>query len=567
MTGLLRISDDLALPLEAVTETFAVLAKRGAGKTHTASVLVEELIDAGQPVCVIDPVGVWWGLRSSADGEHPGKPVVIFGGDHADLPLPAEAGAAIADVVMDERIPAVLDLSHLSKTKGRDFVRAFMERLYFRNREPLHLVVDEADLFAPQRGGADTARLVGAYEDIVRRGRARGIGCTSITQRPASLHKDILTQSEVLIALRMTGVRDVAAINEWVQLHAEDDEAKQVRSSLAALPVGTAWVWSPGWLGLLRKVQIRRRRTFDSSATPKPGERVVAPTRFADVDLARLRERLTALEGDAKPPGPRPAGGDAETARLRKRVADLERELVSALGMVKTVEVPVPVVTDEQIRSLTMAVEYLDAAMADAAECARPIREALARLAANPAPSAEAERPSSRPEPAPRLIPTGDGNGQRLAKAERAILTVLAQHGRRSTVQVALLTGYSHKSGGFRNALSSLRSAGHITGRGDVVATGQGLDALGVYEPLPAGRALVEWWFGQLGRAERMILEVVVKAWPNAIGTDEIAAYTGYSATSGGFRNALSRLRSLQLAEGRGVLRAADTLGAAWSDR
>lgn len=37
----LRVSADLSLPREAVTETFAILAKRGVGKTYTASVLVE----------------------------------------------------------------------------------------------------------------------------------------------------------------------------------------------------------------------------------------------------------------------------------------------------------------------------------------------------------------------------------------------------------------------------------------------------------------------------------------------------------------------------------------------
>jgi DNA helicase HerA-like ATPase len=86
VTGL-HIADGLELPLDAVTETFAILAKRGSGKTYTASVMVEEFLGAGLPVCVVDPLGVWWGLRSSADGKSAGQPVVIFGGDHADVPL------------------------------------------------------------------------------------------------------------------------------------------------------------------------------------------------------------------------------------------------------------------------------------------------------------------------------------------------------------------------------------------------------------------------------------------------------------------------------------------------
>ena len=75
----LTLGPGLVLPVEAVTETFAILAKRGAGKTYTAAVLVEEMMSAGLPVVIIDPVGVWWGLRSSADGTAEGLPVVIFG--------------------------------------------------------------------------------------------------------------------------------------------------------------------------------------------------------------------------------------------------------------------------------------------------------------------------------------------------------------------------------------------------------------------------------------------------------------------------------------------------------
>jgi DNA helicase HerA-like ATPase len=107
----LRISPDLSLPLDAVTQAMAILARRGAGKTYTASVLVEEVVKARQPVVVLDPTGAWWGLRSSADGEHPGLPVVILGGEHGDVPLEPTAGRVIADVVIDHPGAYVIDLS------------------------------------------------------------------------------------------------------------------------------------------------------------------------------------------------------------------------------------------------------------------------------------------------------------------------------------------------------------------------------------------------------------------------------------------------------------------------
>ncbi len=42
----LTLGPALVLPVEAVTETFAIMAKRGAGKTYTAAALVEEMMGA-----------------------------------------------------------------------------------------------------------------------------------------------------------------------------------------------------------------------------------------------------------------------------------------------------------------------------------------------------------------------------------------------------------------------------------------------------------------------------------------------------------------------------------------
>ncbi len=63
----LTLGPALVLPVEAVTETFAILAKRGAGKTYTAAMLVEEMMGAGLPVVIVDPVGVWLVDRTKND--------------------------------------------------------------------------------------------------------------------------------------------------------------------------------------------------------------------------------------------------------------------------------------------------------------------------------------------------------------------------------------------------------------------------------------------------------------------------------------------------------------------
>ncbi len=66
------------------------------------------------------------------------------------------------------------------------------------------------------------------------------------------------------------------------------------------------------------------------------------------------------------------------------------------------------------------------------------------------------------------------------------------------------------------------------------------------------------------GKPERAILDVLVDHWPAAVPVETIAAAIGYSPTSGGFRNALSRIRirirTLHIAAGRGELLLNDTL-------
>lgn len=141
----IAIAEDFTMPLDAVTATFAVLGKKGRGKTYTASVLAEELMHAGCLVCVIDPTGVWYGLRSSADGSEAGFPVVIIGGEHADIALRPDQGAVIAELIVTQRFSAVLDLSLLRNTERKAFAADFLETLYWRNREPLHLIIDFTD--------------------------------------------------------------------------------------------------------------------------------------------------------------------------------------------------------------------------------------------------------------------------------------------------------------------------------------------------------------------------------------------------------------------------------------
>jgi uncharacterized protein DUF87/helicase HerA-like protein len=552
----LHLSADFTLPTDAVTQTFAILAKRGVGKTYCASVLVEELLKAGLHAVVVDPIGVWWGLRASADGLRPGLPIVILGGDHGDIPLDVAAGQQIADLIVDEGLAAVLDLAHLRKGEQVRFMTDFAERLYHRNRQPLQLVLDEADAFAPQRPQKGQERMLGAVEDLVRRGRARGIGVTLVTQRSAVLNKDVLTQAEVLIALRTIAPQDRDAIDAWIKVHGTPAQRDELMRSLPSLPIGTAWFWSPGWLDVFCRVPIRRRETFDSSATPLVGTPVQPPKQLAAVDIARLRERIAATSAQAKADDPR---------ELRRRIADLERQLATRAPapLVEQIieRVEVPVIGDEQVERLEQVVSQLSELGAQLVTTAHEIAAALAGVAAAPpSPTSNGRISQSTPTPpparatAPPPRPLDPPNGTApasvlsLRAGERRMLQVLARHAplKVTRAQLGTLAKFTHTGGTFGAYFGTLKRHGLIAeAEGSVQITQAGLDELGTDMPAqPHTTAeLLAIWRTALRGGERKLLDELVASYPASLTREELGERTGYTASGGTFGAYLGTLR------------------------
>lgn len=557
----LRIAEGLSLSLDSVTKTFAILAQRRKGKTYAASVIAEEMVAAGQPWVALDPTGAWWGLRSSADGKRAGLPVLVVGGAHGQLPLERITGKLMADLVVDEPGWYVFDFSLFeSKAAERQFATDFAERFYRRKGKvpgAIHLFVDEADMFVPQRTPSGDQRMLGAFEAIVRRGGIRGIGTTLISQRAAVVNKNVLEQIDVLVALRTVGPNDQKAIKAYVDAFGTQEQQEALMASLAKLGLGEAWIWEPGG-DLFDRVQIRERRTFNSSATPKAGQQNAEPAKLADVDLDELRDKIAATVERAK---------EEDPAELRKILKEKDAEisrLTWELDQRPDAEpVEIPVLADGAADGILAAAEKVTEAVA-------PVLAELQRIETSKAPSPKAggslrERAAGVggvEATAPSAAqPAGDFE---LDKATRAILTVLLQYPEgRTKRQLGVLAGYSPKGGSFNKALSRLRVADLISSGGDpIVALPGAAKLLPDFEPLPTGRALLHYWLGKLGKVEREILTVLYEAEGASLDKVEIAERTefGYQPTGGSFNLALSGLRTRDLIEGRGSMRVSEAL-------
>lgn len=313
------------LPLDAVTRTFAVLGQRGTGKTNTAVVMVEEMARKGGHVVILDPVGAWWGITRR--GEKKGVEGIVIGGEFGDVPLEETGGQLVAELVVGRHWPVVvLDLKMLRKGAQLRFMADFLEGVFHANREPLHVVFEEADRPIPQTGRSPDVtamRTLGAAEDIVKLGRSRGLGATLVTQRPATLNKNALEVCESLFLHRLMGPNDRKAVKGWVESNGDPEALKRVMDSMASLKLGEAWLYSPGWLGLLERIRVRGRHTFDSSSTPEVGAAVQEPTERAPVNLDELREQMAATIEQAEQRDP---------DKLRAKIVRLEAQLEAAMA-------------------------------------------------------------------------------------------------------------------------------------------------------------------------------------------------------------------------------------------
>lgn len=586
----LTISADLTLPLDWITYSTCIYGARGSGKTTLGRVMAEEAHAAGQRFCAVDLKGDWWGLKASEDGQTEGIPVVIFGGDHADLPLEAEAGTQIADIVAALQQPVVLDLENLSKTKQTYFLAAFFERLYDVNRDPILLLLDEAQRYAPQKPMSPMATVcLGAVEDLVKLGRKHGIGPVLFTQRGSGLNKEVSELCDMLVVFRTPGPLDQDRVKDWLDANATREQRDTVMGQIASMPTGTA-IFASGHpsLKIFQTSAVRLPRTFDSSATPKIGAKPRTPKRLAPVEIHALRERMTAaieradandpkklraqitalqreMEALRRSPG-KPVTVERVVEKIVERpvilaadIANLERLLAKAKPLAEEltrigehIAISRDVITDAMFRvaqAAGAADARLRAPVPDAPQRPRP---ATPPPVSTPHPVAPA-RPAAPPATANGADPT---TGVSLGKAERLILTALAQFAEgKSAQQLGIITGYSADGGGFRNALGALRAKGLIEGgNSHMTITEEGRGLIGPVDPAPVGAALLDMWLGHrsLGKAERAVLRVLAQQYPAALSSGEVGAQTDppYAPDGGGFRNALGRLRTLGLIEG-----------------
>jgi hypothetical protein len=557
------------IPAGVLAQHVIALGKTGAGKSSAMRVLVEGLLDADKPVCIIDPKGDWWGIKSSADGKKAGYPIVIFGGEHADVPINAHSGASIAELIATGNRSCLIDLGGWMVGERTRFFIEFASMLFKHTRGARHLVIDEVHNFAPQGKilDPDAGKMLHWTNRLASEGRGKGITIIAASQRPQKVHKDFVTSCETLIAMRVIHKLDRDSIKDWIDGCADPAKGKEVLATLAQMKRGEAWIWSPEVEYGPERIAFPMFKTYDSF---KPQAQDVKPLKgWADVDLDDVKTKLATVVSEAQANDP---------TILKKRIAELERQAKQApVENANTTEhlrasydrgfsMGINKGRAEIVNRLEVAYGELDAWFAR--RPTMPMFPDIDTPRQTKVPHTAAPKPVITPAKT-RLLPgtkpphEGNGSTEVGAGGKRRILAALAQYpDGMNQRKLSILVDIAPKGGTWRTYMAELRGKGWVEGGKDHMRiTGAGLGALGDWEPLPTGDELVQYWRNRLGDSgKRAIFDAVVEAYPDSIDVDRVSQITGIARAGGTWRTYMAELRGLGIIEGRGDLQAAADL-------
>jgi len=553
----------LTLGIDSLIESkLLIQANSGGGKSNAIRLLAEKLAPT-LPFIIIDPEGEFATLREKVD--------LVLVGEGGELAASPKNAGELAIKLLTLGVSAVIDLYNLVPAERREWVARYCENIIAAPKRlwrPFVLFVDEAQVFCPEK--TDSVAH-GPLIQVMTLSRKRQMCPILVTPRLASLSTDARAPINNFLIGRATLDVDYKRAGEILGMPTQD------RRSLASLKKGEFHAFGPsfGHDGVeFSKLDMAETRP---AKTGKATTAIPAPS-------AVIKAVVPELEALALPSNP----DDVVTIdAAKKRIAELKKELrqkpaaTTAAVAVDTNAIERAVKQavqkrdefwEPEVNRLAKAVKDREARLNKIAEHAhlngeaivvkKPFPLATVSIDVRPVCSVGSSRPSS---PTPQR-PIGEAGDTSLGKCERSILQVLSNHPEGCQKgKLSLLAGYAY-SGGFRNSLSTLRTAGLIEGGNEELMkiTSAG-ERCGPFEEMPNGAELRAYWLNNrlFGKCEQAILRALFDAYPNGIAGEEVGQYTDPPYEySGGLRNSLSTLRTAGLIVGKNTetIKASDHL-------
>lgn len=173
-----------------------------------------------------------WGVFASSGGEGTNIRDLLTAGETTIIDLSAynSVGAFNVRALVIGLVTRKLFNERMFSRKSEevDAVRHGSDYLSYAGKRDVPLVwifIDEAHEFLPKTGKTSATD---ALIQVLREGRQPGLSLVLATQQPGQIHGDVMTQSDIVIAHRLTAQPDIKALNAIMQTYLLDNIRKYI---------------------------------------------------------------------------------------------------------------------------------------------------------------------------------------------------------------------------------------------------------------------------------------------------------------------------------------------------
>lgn len=553
--GFVKGKEPVQIDLNSLLRTRVLIqANSGGGKSYLIRKILEETHGKVQHI-VLDLEGEFSTLREKFD--------YLLVGVGGDIPIDVKSAELLAKKLLALQVSTIVDLYELKKHERILFVKLFLDSMMNAKKElwhPVLVIVDEAHVLCPE-GKSGKAESTGSVIDLMTRGRKRGYCGVLATQRLSKLNKDASAEANNKLIGRTGLDIDMKRAGDELGFN-----SKEQFLSLRSLDPGNFFAFGTAISKKIIKIKIGKVKTTHPEAgvgkltAPSPPTPKIKRLLKKLVDLPKKAEQELMEKEDFK------AKIRELKIKLRKASANIEINDSQKEKFLKQGFREAELAFKTELNELNKSNFALKSAIDKAINIFNKVPE-LKKIKKFKSNSNLTNLEKFVPKEAvfkiktDKNIPVKTTTTQvfamdselKLQRNEKAILSLLFNNPHKpfEIKMVALFTGYSPKSGGFKNSISHLNSMGIIRRIGTAIEiTQEGLsqatDLLGsdidMHEEFT-----IQGWINKLPKCESLIFKFLLENPGQEFLKEDLAVEVNYSLNSGGFKNALSRLNSLGL--------------------
>jgi hypothetical protein len=216
-----------------ISQVLFVTGKRGSGKSWTAAVIMEEYHRLGLQFVCFDALDAHGHIGEQLTNVVPLRPG------------PAETinMKELVETLRNTPKSVIISMAGMPLAKQQEMITEYCEALLEGTLgKGIMTVFEECQDFIPQMGKPNSAD---AIVRLCKLGRALGYGATLISQRPAGVGKEALSQASIYLVHNVINARDLKALDDQLSFGTDKKTIKRMLDGIAKAKKGEVIAYAP----------------------------------------------------------------------------------------------------------------------------------------------------------------------------------------------------------------------------------------------------------------------------------------------------------------------------------